>query len=127
MFVLARLLVQLTLDRAFEAIVSLQVMALAGTYELSLIALVWRRLFGKPLPPAPWSLGGAGLPLNCIGILYGAYLFVYSAMPGVYPVTATNFNWAPVMFGGAALLSLVYYLIWAKKGYHGPVVHVIHD
>lgn len=63
--------------------------------------------------------------MNCIGMVYGAYLFVYSAMPSVYPVTAADFNWAPVMFGGVALLSLAYYAVWAKSGYHGPVVHVI--
>lgn len=100
-------------------------MALAGTYEVSLIALTWRRLFGKPLPPAPWSLGRWGLPLNCMGIIYGAYLFVYSAMPSVYPVTAADFNWAPVMFGGVGILSMIYYLLWAKSRYHGPVVYVI--
>ena len=100
-------------------------MALAATYEVSLIALVWRRLHGAPLPPAPWSLGRWGLPLNCIGILYGAYLFVYSAIPGYYPVTAKNMNWAPVMFGAVFFFSLAYYAIWAKRGYHGPVVHVL--
>ncbi|KAF2722515.1 putative GABA permease [Polychaeton citri CBS 116435] len=112
---------------AFNAIVSLQVMALAGTYEVSLVSLIWRRLYGKPLPPAPWSLGRWGLPLNVFGVLYGLYLLAYSAMPSVYPVTTANFNWAPVMFGAVMLLSLSYYALWARKLYKGPVVHASQD
>ena len=85
--------------------------------------------------------------MNCFGVLYGAYLLVYAAMPGLYPVTAADFNWAPVrharpehycmdfadlcnqqvMFGGVAILGLIFYLVSARKGYHGPVVHVITD
>ena len=59
----------LTTIRAFNAIVSLQIMALAGTYEISLLALMWRRLYGKRLPPAPWSLGRWGLAINVCGFL----------------------------------------------------------
>jgi hypothetical protein len=33
-------------------------------------------------------------------------------------------NWAPVMFGAAMLFSLVYYLMYAKVSYKGPVVLV---
>lgn len=102
-------------------------MALAATYEVSLVSLIWRRLCGKPLPPAPWSLGRWGLPLNVFGVLYGLYLLAYAAMPSVYPVTAADFNWAPVMFGGVMILSLSYYAVWARKSYHGPVVQVVAD
>lgn len=124
-FVALICLIGLGSEVAFPAIISLQVMALAGTYEVSLLALTWRRLWRKPLPPGPWSLGSWGSPLNCVGILYEAYLFIYSAIPGVCPVTASNFNWAPVMLGGVAILSLVYYLAVAKRAFCGPVVHVI--
>ena len=44
-------------------------MALAATYEISLLALIWRRLYGKRLPPAPWSLGRWGLPINVCGLI----------------------------------------------------------
>ena len=101
-------------------------MALAGTYECSILCLIWRRLAGKPLPPAPWSLGWLGLPINCLGVLYGLYILAYAVMPSTYPVTAADFNYAPVMFGGVILLPLVYYVIWGKR-YRGPVVHVAKD
>lgn len=99
-------------------------MAIAATYQVSLISLVWRRFFGRPLPQAPWSLGRWGLPLNMFSIVYGWYLLVYSAMPGVYPVTTKNFNWAPVMFGGVLFLSLSYYAVYARRIYQGPVVKI---
>lgn len=112
---------------AFNAIVSLQIMALAGTYEVSIICLIWRRLRGKPLPSCPWTLGRLGLPMNIAGAVYGLYLLVYSAMPGVYPVTAADFNWAPVIFGGVMILSLLCYFVWARRAYQGLVVHVSQD
>lgn len=102
-------------------------MAIAATYQVSLISLVWRRRYGKPLPHSPFTLGRWGMPLNLFSIIYGWYLLVYSAMPGVYPVTAENMNWAPVMFAGVLILCLIYYLVWARKIYQGPVVKVTID
>ena len=51
----------------------------------------------------------------------------FSAMPAEYPVTVKYFNWAPVMFGSVIILSLAYYLFWAKKIYRGPVVDVVQE
>lgn len=99
-------------------------MAIAGTYQVSLLSLVWRRLFGQALPPAKWSLGRLGLPLNIFSIIYGWYLLAYASMPAQYPVTAQNMNWAPVMFGAILLLCFFYYMLWARNIYEGPVVKV---
>lgn len=127
LFVVLISLVGLGSSVAFNAIISLQVMAISATYEVSMLCMLWRRLFGQRLPPAYWSLGRFGLPLNAFGALYGLYLLAYSAMPPVYPVTAENFNWAPVMFGGVMFLSMLYYFVWARRIYEGPVVHVVRD
>ncbi len=63
--------------------------------------------------------------MNAMAALYGLYLLFYAAIPGLYPVTVSNMNWAPVMFGGVMTLSLVYYALWARKIYEGPMVRVI--
>ena len=107
---------------AFNAILSLQVMAIASTYEVSMLCMIWRRVWGAPLPLAAWTLGRHGLAMNIVGALYGVYLLVYAAMPGSYPVTPDNLNWAPVMFGGILILAMVYYFVWARRTYVGPVV-----
>ena len=102
-------------------------MALAGTYEVSIISLIWRRLYGRPLPHAEWSLRGWGLPINIFAALYGLFVIFVCALPAEYPVTAADFNWAPVMFGGVKILSMLYYFVWARRIYKGPVVYCADD
>ena len=122
LFVIIITLIVLGSSVAFQAIISLGVLALAFTYELSIICLIWRRLRGAPLPPYAWSLGRAGLPINIAGSVYGFYLMFFAVIPPEYPVTAANFNWSPVMFAAVMGFAAVYYMLFARKVYQGPVV-----
>lgn len=121
-FVVLITLIVLGSTVAFQAIISLGVLALAFTYELSILCLIWRRLRGPPLPPYPWSLGRAGLPINILGSVYGFYLMFFAVIPPEYPVTPENFNWSPVMFVAVMGFATVYYILVARKVYTGPVV-----
>ena len=124
-FVVLISLIGLGSSVAFQAIISLGTLALAFTYELSTVCLIWRRLWGAPLPPYPWSLGKFGLPINICGSIYGLYLMFFSVIPSGYPVTAMNFNWAPVMFIAVMLFATVHYFVYARKVYKGPVVDCV--
>ena len=108
---------------AFNAIVSLQLLALVFTYMTTIGCLIWRRFSGLSMPRGSWSLGRAGLPINIFASAYCLYLMVFVPFPVTLPVTAASFNWAPVMFGGVMLISLVYFLLYARKVYRGPVVY----
>ena len=109
---------------AFNAITSLQLLALVFTYLLTIGCLVWRRLFGEPLPRGSWTLGRFGMAINIFAIMYSTYLIVFIAFPTAVPVTLATFNWAPVMFGGVVVLATVYYIVYARKVYDGPVVYI---
>lgn len=109
---------------AFNAILSLQLLALVFTYMLTIGCLIWRRLFGEPLPHGSWSLGRFGMAINVLAIAYSLYLYVFIAFPTEVPVNLVTFNWAPVMFGGVIVLALGYYLVHARKVYDGPVEYV---
>lgn len=109
---------------AFYALTSLQILSLMFTYLVSLSCIIWRRLFGDPLPTSPWTLGRFALPINILGWLYCLYMVVFLPWPVALPVTPQSFNWASVMFAGIMFLSALYYLIWARKVYKGPVVQV---
>ena len=122
LFVVLITLIILGSSVAFQAIISLGILALAFTYEMSILCLVWRRLYGAPLPPYAWSLGRAGLPINIAGSVYGFYLMFFSALPLDYAVTAVNFNWSPVMFAAVMGFAAIYYVLYARKVYQGPVV-----
>lgn len=53
---------------ALNAINSLAAVSLLTSYMLTISCLIWRRLFGEPLPPRQWSLGKYGLAINCIAL-----------------------------------------------------------
>jgi choline transport protein len=117
-------LVSLGSSVAFAAITSVQLFALVFTYGITIGCLIWRRVAGKPLPYASWSLGRFGLPVNIIALLYSSYLVVFISFPVAIPVTLQTLNWSPVIFGGVVLLATIYYLLFARKVFVGPVAYV---
>ena len=107
---------------AFQAIVSLVLMAFIATYELSICVLIWRRLSGLPLPPARWSLERLGLPVNIFAALYGLFALAFIVIPASPTYDAATFNWAPVIFVGLMTLALLFYLVGGKDAFEGPAV-----
>ncbi|KAJ4363456.1 hypothetical protein N0V83_009749 [Neocucurbitaria cava] len=112
-------------DVAFNAIISLNVVALMITYVVSIGAVLYRRVRHPELLPAcRWSLGQWGVPINIGGVLYSFHAFFWCFWPEGTPVAVESFNWAVVMFVGVFVLSLVDYVIRGRKQYKGPVVLV---
>lgn len=112
-------------DVAFNAIISLQVVALMFTYAVSISCVLYRRLYNPELlPPARWSLGRLGVFVNGTALVYVTFAFFWAFWPNERPVTLQNFNWAVVMFVGVFALSVGYYLVHGRKVYVGPVTSV---
>ncbi|KAF2178015.1 putative GABA permease [Zopfia rhizophila CBS 207.26] len=110
---------------AFNAIISLQVVALMSTYTVSISCVLYRRIAHPELiPTARWSLGKWGIPVNCIGLAYVFFTFFWAFWPNETPVNAENFNWAVLLFMSVFFMSLVMYLISGKKMYKGPVTDI---
>ncbi|KAJ9642987.1 hypothetical protein H2199_004509 [Coniosporium tulheliwenetii] len=60
---------------AFNAIISLQLIALMSTYSISIGCVLYQRTWGgNNLPPAQWSLGSAGKYINGVAFVYTVYL-----------------------------------------------------
>lgn len=118
-------LVNLGSSIAFNAIISLQLLALMGTYCISIGCVLYKRLAKhETLPPAQFSLGRWGVWINAIGFLYSFFILFWSGWPEQQAITAVTLNWAPVMFGAVLLFSVSYYLVLGRKTYAGPVVLV---
>ncbi|KAK3715111.1 hypothetical protein LTR37_007321 [Vermiconidia calcicola] len=66
---------------AFNSIAGLISGAIGLTYALSIGCVLWRRLFGAPLPHARWSLGWLGLPFNFVGFFFELFVTVMSFFP----------------------------------------------
>ena len=80
---------------AFNAFLSVSVVALMATYTLSIACIFVKRLRGEPLPPARWrllgknagpsdingGLGRFGPPINAIALLYSLWAFFWGFWP----------------------------------------------
>lgn len=109
---------------AFNALVSLGVASLVGSYIISTACLLIKRLRGGYLPPARWSLGRWGVPLNIIAVVYLSLVFVISFFPPSREVTPESMQWSSLIFGAVLIFSTGYYFVYGRKVYDGPVVLV---
>lgn len=114
-------LINLGSTLAFNIIVSLSLLGLLSTYMISIGCVMLRRLRGQELPPARWSLGRFGLPINMFAFFYSAFVLVFSCFPVAVPVTLSTANWAPVVWVGVIVISLVTYLLYGRNHYTAPV------
>ncbi|QDS74104.1 hypothetical protein FKW77_009726 [Venturia effusa] len=111
---------------AFNAIISLQLMALMATYSISIGCVLYQRTLGgsKQLPVARWSLGKWGVPINTVAFLYSTFIFFWTPWPGAKNPNLETFNWSVVMFGGITVISGFYYFFHGRRHYAGPVALV---
>ncbi|KAK3671130.1 hypothetical protein LTR78_008931 [Recurvomyces mirabilis] len=110
---------------AFYAITSLGAVALLQCYSLSIGCLLWRRLtYPETLPPAKFSLGIWGIPINIAAVIYGFWAMFWACWPQTTPVTAGGFNWASPIFVLCLIIAGVYFVFKAKTEYVGPVTEV---
>jgi choline transport protein len=111
---------------AFNAIGSLALVAILGTYMISISIFILRRLRG-PLPPHRWSLGKMGIFINIGAVAWLLMVWVFCFFPVSIPVTVTTMNWNVVMFVGISVIGLGYWFVWGRKAYRPPVFLVKRD
>ncbi|EKM57694.1 uncharacterized protein PHACADRAFT_90748 [Phanerochaete carnosa HHB-10118-sp] len=122
---------------AFDAILSIGVVALMATYSISIACVLLKRLRGEPLVHARWTfvkddtgkLGGSfgryGVVVNGVGLTYSLWSFFWSFWPPVKHVQPVSMNWAIVIFGAIMGLAAVTYVVHAHDVYDGPVAKVV--
>jgi amino acid transporter len=117
-------LIQLGSSLAFEIVVSLSLLGLLSTYMISIGCVLLKRIKGEPLPPARWSLGRFGIAINGFAFLYSAFIIVWSCFPPEVPITASSANWAPAVWVGVIVISVLFYVVYGKDTYTAPVEFV---
>lgn len=108
----------------FNIVVSLSLLALLSTYMISIGCVLRKRLLKEELPPARWSLGRLGLPVNAFAFCYCFFVIVFATFPNEVPVTLETANWAPAVWTGVILIAVVAYLVHGRKNYTPPVMFV---
>ncbi|KAF7948988.1 hypothetical protein EAE96_008166 [Botrytis aclada] len=109
---------------AFNIVVSLSLLALLSTYMISIGCVLLKRIQGESLPPARWSLGRFGLPINAFAFAYCGFVMVWSSFPNEAPVTLGNANWAPAVWFAVIVIAGLIYIVHGRKHYTPPVVFV---
>ncbi|EME42439.1 hypothetical protein DOTSEDRAFT_175502 [Dothistroma septosporum NZE10] len=117
-------LINLGSTLAFNIIVSLSLLGLLSTYMISIGCVLLKRLKGEPLPPARWSLGRYGLAINAFAFFYSAFIIIFSCFPTTLPVDLSTANWAPLVWAGVIMISVVFYVVYGKRTYTAPVEFV---
>ncbi|EFQ97712.1 hypothetical protein MGYG_00752 [Nannizzia gypsea CBS 118893] len=110
---------------AFYAMGSLITVALLQCYCLSIGCMLWRRIaHPETLPPATFSLGKFGIPINIAAVCYSLWGFFWTFWPIGSEISPTTFNWAPVVFVATLIVASIHFVFVARKKYFGPVMHI---
>ena len=117
-------LIDLGSTTAFNIVVSLALLALLSTYMISIGCVLLKRIRKEELPPARWSLGRWGLPINAFAFVYSGFVIVFCCFPNSVPVTASTANWAPVVWVGVIGLAAAVYVVHGRRVYTPPVTFV---
>ncbi|GAP85115.2 putative amino acid polyamine transporter I [Rosellinia necatrix] len=122
---------------AFTGVISISVAGLFGSYLVAASLLLYRRLTGGIRLPnsddslttdtdltwGPWHLPKTlGVINNTFTCVYLVYVLFFSFWPSYSQVTPQNMNWSILVFGATILFSVLYYVVWARKTYTGPIV-----
>ncbi len=111
---------------AFNAIISLQAMALCVSYMPPILFLAIRRIRGTAPPPGPFSLGRSGLLVNVLALAYLVFVVIWMPFPQSLPVNGSTMNYAGPIFGAVILGAIADWFISGHKRFNVPVAPKIH-
>ncbi|KAI0096098.1 amino acid/polyamine transporter I [Nemania sp. FL0031] len=126
---------------AFNGVVSISIPGLFGSYLIAASLLLYRRISGHIVDPGlrcdetpqgntspnltwgAWRLPGIlGILNNFLSCAFLLYFLFFSFWPAFIQVTPQNMNWSILVTGAAMAFSTIYYLLWARKVYTGPII-----
>ena len=117
--------------------VSLGVSGLYASYVITELLLLYRRIIGAIRLPVqgdygasemdelvwgPFRLPGlSGILVNAFAVLFGIIIFFFSFWPVTSIVEPATMNYSSLMTGSVVIAAVVYYAIWARHTYEGPL------
>lgn len=128
----------------YNALVSLSISGLYSSYLLASSLLLYRRCTnGFSLPDAssypaladtekaeglvwgPWRVPGIfGIVNNSVACAYLFTMWFFTFWPPAPVHDAKDMNFSVLMTGAVTIFSVVYYLVWGRTDYKGPIREV---
>lgn len=102
----------------FTAFISVGVIALALSYAIPIVISMLQKR--HEVEKAPWNCGKLGWVVNWLAVIWIGFETVIFSMPTVLPVIATSMNYASVVLVGFMTMAAIWYVVHARKVYHGP-------
>ncbi len=103
---------------AYVAVTSIATIGLYIAYALPILL----RQFATDFKPGPWQLGAWSKPIGWIAVVWVAFISVLFMLPTATPVTATTFNYTPVVVLGTFIIITIWWLVSARKWFKGPII-----
>ncbi|KAJ9494072.1 hypothetical protein H2202_010500 [Exophiala xenobiotica] len=113
-------LIYLGSSAAFNSFTGVATICLGASYGIPIAVSVVRRR--SMVKNSPYSLGRFGYAINIVAVLWITLATVLFCMPTALPVTPSTMNYASVVFTFFAMVSVVWYLVYARKHFKGPPI-----
>ncbi|KAL8691748.1 MAG: hypothetical protein Q9218_003097 [Villophora microphyllina] len=133
-------LINIGSSTAFNDVISLGVSSLYASYVLTEALLLYHRIIGnirhpKQMAGSTWQAnelvwgpfhvpGIWGILLNAFGVGYGIIVFIFSFFPQSVKPDAAHMNFSCLMTGAIMFFAVIYYHVYARQVYTGPVVEI---
>lgn len=113
-------LIYLGSSAAFNSFTGVATICLSASYGLPILVSVIR---GRNMVrDATFSLGRFGYTINIVAVVWIVLATVLFCMPTALPVSSSSMNYASVVFTFFALVSVVWYFVYARKHFKGPPI-----
>ena len=111
---------------AFQAFVGVTIASWFTSFLLASSVMLYKRLTinESELPWGPFRLKKWGIPITIVAQAYTIIGLFWSFWPYSPDVTAESMNYSSLMFGGAMLFSLLFWVLWGRKVYVGPILEI---
>ncbi|MEP6695377.1 MAG: amino acid permease [Pseudonocardiales bacterium] len=106
-------------NTAYAAVTSI---AVIGLYIAYVLPTVLRLRLGEEFRRGPWHLGRWSRPIGIIAVIWVAFITVLFMLPQASPITRLNFNYTPIAVVVVLGFAGIYWLVSARKWFHGPKV-----
>lgn len=111
---------------AFNAVISMAIIGMYLSYALPIAYMLFCGRGRNAPQPGPFKMGRTvGAVTNMVALLWLVLAMFFSVWPNFYPVTAENMNYSIVVLTGWVVIGAVYFLVWGRRVYEGPVVETV--
>jgi len=105
----------------YVAYVAVTSIATIGLYIAYVLPILLRQLV-KDFRPGPWHLGSWSRPIGIIAVVWVVFIAILFMLPTATPITATTFNYTPVVVLGVFLIITIWWFASARYWFKGPII-----